>query len=694
MSLKTPLRGPIAQLTVTIAIPAGLPFAPPDRERRRVEIGGGVLLTAAGALVLIWLVAGVKTAALVVGGLIAVVVVLAAVASPLVALTLMVISEFSNISGVLKDNGLPGIATPLLVLGAISVLVAARSPEQRAKLASAPMAPVILLAVYIVSVVPAAILTTSAEETGVRMQELIRDGVFLIVVLLLAQLTRRPWAIAAMIVVPLIVIAALSVVNQLAFQDPDFAFRIARISKASGELVTTPRYSGPMEDSNFWGRVLILGLPLTLALAHRAGAARRKLPAAVWTVSVLLLLAAMYLTQSRGTLIAGFLAAGVWVVAAGPRVRRQSLLMIPVVALVMLLPGIGDRIVNVTTAFDDQPAYAKDPSLVQRAVAGQIARDIWVEHPIFGTGPATFASQVDNYAARKPDRLIGVTTAAHNLYLEILSETGVLGLFGWIVLIGGMLGISVRSILRLAAAPRDGPRGAPTRALAAAGFAALVGWSTASEFLHLALERTLWIVLALVALIYVMARERRPDAAEQAASAAAAVGLRRGTWSAAVLAVAGGAVGVVILYSLSQHLYTAVSTVTLTPAPGTFPSYTLDIRARRPVLPAYAAMIQADQSRSVLKVDAEPETGLITFTGTGATEDEAESRVQAALAAAPLSLHNYAADKEYTLLPVTPPLVTVERVYPPLAIVLAGAAVLVELIFGLAVLRLVRRRTT
>jgi O-antigen ligase len=692
-----PPRGPVdpgstGPYTVAIVLPV-LPFSEPGRERRRIEIGGGAVAVAGGALVLLALVAGTRTAALVVGGLLAVALVLAAALVPAVALVLLVVTEFANVSGVLIDNGLPGIATPLLGLGALSVLLATRSPQYRARFIGPPIAPAVLLAVYIVSVLPAAMVTVAPVLTGEKVSELVRDGVFLVVVLLLAQLSGRPWAIAAALVAPLVVISALSVVNQLFLQDPTAFFSFARISKASGELVTTPRYSGPMEDSNFWGRVLVLGLPFALALAQRAGAARRRLPAAFWAVSVLILLAGTYLTQSRGTLISAFVAAAIWVVAAGPRVRRQSLLLIPVIALVLLLPGIGDRIVNVSTAFDDQPAYAKDPSLVERAAAGEIAREIFAEHLILGTGPATFASEVDTYAARKPDRLIGVTTATHNLYLEIGSETGVVGLFGWAVLMGGVVLLAVRSLLRLAGVPPDGADGAPTRALAAAALAAVLGWSLASLFLHLALVRTLWIVLALIGLLHVMTRERRTTAAEQLASTVAARGLRTGLSVAATMAVAGGLVGGTILYNLSQQTYTGVARVTLTPAAGTFESYGLDIRSRRPVLPAYAAMIQGDQSRKVLKVDAEPATGLITFTGLGSTLDEAQRRVDAALAGAPRSLQRYGADKEYNLVTVTPPEVTVERMYPPLAIVLAGAAVMAELIFCLLVLRLMRQRT-
>ena len=314
---------------------------------------------------------------------------------------------------------------------------------------------------------------------------------------------------------------------------------------------------------------------------------------------------------------------------------------------------------------------------------------------MLGTGPATFASQLDEYAAREPDRLIGVTTAAHNLYLEILSETGIVGLAGWIVLMGGVVLLCVRSTVRLAGVP-PAARAAPTRGLAAGALGAVAAWSLASLFLHLALVRTLWIALVLIGLVHVMARERAASAGpvERHASAKAVAGLSRGLVVTAVMAVAGAAVGGAILSNLAEQRYTARAAQTLLPTPAVYESYALDVRSRTPVLPAYAAMLQGAQSRTMLKIDAEPKTGLVTFVSVGRSEREAVGRVASAVAAAPATLHRFGADRQYTLVDVSPTAVTTERIFPPQAVLLAGLAVGAELAFCLLVLRLWTRRMT
>jgi O-antigen ligase len=386
----------------------------------------------------------------------------------------------------------------------------------------------------------------------------------------------------------------------------------------------------------------------------------------------------------------------VWIVAAGPRVRRQAMVLLPLIAALLLVPGIGNRLLNVQEAFEDTPDYAKDPSIVERAAAGDIAKQIFADHPIFGTGPATFAAQLENYASRKPDRLIGVTTAAHNLYLEILSETGIVGLVGWIVLVGGMLVLCFLAIVRLAGVPLAAREGEPTRGLAAGALAAVIAWTLASLFLHLSLVRTLWIMFALIGLLHVMARERAAQAgpAERHATRMAVAGGRRGLVVLTVMAMAGAAVGGSILSNLATHRYTARAALTLLPTPEVYQAYALNLRARTPVLPAYAAMLQGAQSRAALKVDGEPKTGIITFVSVGGSAEEASDRVAAAVAGAPAALHRYGADRQYTLVDVSPTDVTSERVYPPLAVILAGLAVSVELVFCLLALRLWNRRHT
>jgi hypothetical protein len=273
-------------ITVSIALPP-LPFTGgPATERRRVELGSGTLLVALGSLALLALILGTTAATLVVAGVIGVGLVVAAVMVPAVALALLVVGEFANVSGVFVAHGLPGVFTPLLGIGLLSALVATRSAQNRARLASVPRAPALLLAVYIASVMPAVLISSDATATAEKVQELWSTGCP----------GARPGAGPA---------RRTAVGHrgddrgaarrhrrddraQPAVPAGDRGLLFARISKALGEATTTPRYAGPMEDSNFWGRVLVLGCRWR---SRCPPGHRREAPAAStgWIVSVLLL---------------------------------------------------------------------------------------------------------------------------------------------------------------------------------------------------------------------------------------------------------------------------------------------------------------------------------------------------------------------------------------------------------------------
>lgn len=653
----------------------------------------GALLLVLGALtVLVWSLLGTTVALLALGTIAGGGALVAALVRPAAAMILIVVSEFSNAGEVI---GVANFYTGSLVLGLLSALVALRDRELRARLRRVPLAPAVLLTCYLLSLLPAIYFAMVPVPVAASMTYLLKDSAVLVVVLLLGILVDRPWWIVAMIVMTLTVLATMTIINQVWLGAAPSTFGgFATVSQALGEAITTPRHSGPVSDSNFWGRDLILGLPLAYALAHRSMIAGRRLPQNGWLLSALLLLGGIYLTQSRGTQIAALAATVVWVIAAGPRVRRRALQVLPVLVLPILIPGVGNRLLNLDQAFQDAPSYAIDPSIVQRAAAQHIAAVIFQDRPLFGTGPGSFAWVLDLYASRTGDQLIGQTSAPHNLYLEIGSESGIVGLAGWAVLIGGMVVMATLSVLRLAGARQDGRLEAPTRALAAGVLAAVLGWSTASIFLHMAHLRPLLIVFALVGLVHTRTRAEAVDHSptQIAATARATRGLHRGALIGMTTVLVTGAFVAILLISLSGRQFTAQAQFVLLPSPGTYETYAIDVRNRVPVLPAYAGMIQNGQPASDVKVDADPIRGVITLISAGATREDAEGRLNAAIARAPADLAKFRGDKQYTLVPLARSEVTVESTYPPRTISITTAAVVAELGLIALVVQQFRRR--
>ncbi|MCX2932693.1 O-antigen ligase family protein [Mycobacterium sp. CVI_P3] len=590
---------------------------------------------------------------------------------PLLALSIMVVVEFTNLSGLVgARSGLP-IFPASLMLGVLAVALALRDPHARGRLNSWTVLCCGFLAVFLATQLVATIGSVDPGASFAGMYRLTVDCVFIVVVLALVQITGRPWTVATVIVVTLAAISALTVIDEVFFGGTASFGGLSTVTTASGEGITTLRYGGPLPDSNFWGRHLVMGLPMSAALLTRALRFRRPPAIAAWVAVLLILLAGTYLTQSRGTFLAAGAAILVWFAAAERPVRRWSLLMLPAGLAVFLVPGIGNRLV---AALDDVLRAKEhsnvDPSVLGRLAAQQEAWAMFGERPVFGFGPATFPEQVIQFAGRVAIAVREPTNAPHNLYAELAAESGVVGLLGWAVVVIGFIMVAVLGVMACPH-PRD-------RILAAAVCAAIVAWSVGSIGLHLAYFRTFGVVLALAAGVVPI----WPVPAEPLRR------LARGViaWSAAGLVGTTASLG--CLWATGSMVVTASQAVTLVPAgpiDGWY-SYALDVRSRIEQLYTFAILLE--ETGSNVQVVADPVRGVLTFSAMAETPDQARDEIQVAVAHADSALHGAIGYQQYYLYNVGSMTITRSRVDTAPAFVGAlGVGAATVIVTGVLLLR-------
>lgn len=594
---------------------------------------------------------------------------------PLLAAIIMVVIEVSNASGVLAPHGIPLFQVSML-LGVLAVGFALRDPQARSRLNAWTGVCAGLLAIYIATQAVAMIGTVDMAASVGGMRRTVIDCMFVMVLLLLIQMTAWPWTVAAAIVIPMAVLSVLTVVNQVVFAGTATFGGFSTVTTATGELVTTLRYGGPTPDSNFWGRHLVMGLGFASALLVRARRSGRRVGAMGWALMVLCLLAGTYMTQSRGTFLTAGIAFAVWISCSGPTFRRRSVLYLPLAtALFFAVPGVGNRLV---AAFQDLSEaavnYNVDPSVLGRLAAQQEAWMMFGERPYFGFGPATFAGQVVEFAGRVPVAVRVPADAPHNLYAQLAAESGINGLLGWAVM---MLGFLTVGILGIAQNPRS-----QDRVLAAAGIAAIVAWSFASIALHLSYFRTLGVVLALVA-----ASAPWPISGEAVRSFLRGLAV----WFAA--AVAGAVAFLLCLSWMSTPAVTATQRMTVMPAgpkDGWY-AYALDIRTRVEVLPTMALLMTAPESP--VAIEADPVRGVFTFTTTTESADEGRDAIQLAAAHAETALSTAIGYQQYSLQTIGSMRIVPAHQRPPLATWRAGGvAAGTVLVVGLLLSHVVARR--
>jgi len=119
------------------------------------------------------------------------------------------------------------------------------------------------------------------------------------------------------------------------------------------------------------------------------------------------------------------------------------------------------------------------------------------DHPIAGVGVRGFQHESKDYV-RQPGNLTSVEKIAeqpvvtHNIYLQQLAETGVVGLA---LLLALCAACAVAS--QLAAGRFEAAGDRAMAALARASTVAMIGLLTASAFISNSTDKRLWIVLAL-----------------------------------------------------------------------------------------------------------------------------------------------------------------------------------------------------
>jgi len=193
----------------------------------------------------------------------------------------------------------------------------------------------------------------------------------------------------------------------------------------------------------FFGPTLAMLSPLVLEHA------RRQWRPWAWAVSFALILGAVMIAGMRAGWLTMALVLGTYMslmLKRENRELRRTIFTIPVLAVIVLAvsyfssPLFQQRI-DVTRAFASGSEMALDESSMERLPIFRTALKMYREHPINGVGVRAFPkayliyAQPDDVHLRKSGGKSGATHA-HNVILEVMSDTGTIGLVGLLAALG------------------------------------------------------------------------------------------------------------------------------------------------------------------------------------------------------------------------------------------------------------------
>jgi O-antigen ligase len=264
------------------------------------------------------------------------------------------------------------------------------------------------------------------------------------------------------------------------------------------------RVTGTLGDPNEFAAVLVSALPLALALA--AGERQSPRMRALSLGAAILSVAGIALSLSRG----GLVALAVMLVA-GVMVAGRWRAIVAAIGLFVALAGVGYFLFAAPVAARER---------VSSSEGGTGRTDLWrvgwrmvEDRPLLGVGAGNYATASIRYLLRpgqlsRSDLIASTPKVAHNTYLHVLAELGVLGALAFL----GLIGFALASGLRAARA-FERHQDASMEMLSRAWLVALAGVLAADLFLSAEFSKQLWVLLALGPCLLAMARARTPGAA-------------------------------------------------------------------------------------------------------------------------------------------------------------------------------------
>jgi O-antigen ligase len=267
------------------------------------------------------------------------------------------------------------------------------------------------------------------------------------------------------------------------------------------------------QDYNAYGLVLVTVLPLAVwGMRHEPSGFLRL----VHALAVALLLVGVLQSKSRGALV-GIVVMGGVLFAAREWNRKWilPLILIGVVGLPLVAGDVVDRFATVFEIFTKGPGNLSGDAqnVMNRINYVRAGIPMFLEHPVTGVGSMNFPDQYLVYMPR--DSWWRVPRAAHNTYLQVVTETGLIGSIPFCLLLLWLFQASHGIHLRTHPNPERGgvdkPRAYPPDPLISTVsihiVASLTVFCTGIIFLAALTMDVFWILAGLVSALIVLHRE-------------------------------------------------------------------------------------------------------------------------------------------------------------------------------------------
>lgn len=341
----------------------------------------------------------------------------------------------------------------------------------------------------------------------------VKSGIIALIIAVVLK-SESSWRLAIWVLLAVgIILGTLSIIQfALGTYDNSYGgYAVAALNNISGSS-SGYRLGGPVGDPNYYAQMMLVMVPIALdRLWNEKRGLLRFL--AGWALGVCAF--AVILTYSRGGFVSMVVILVAWLTIFH-RGQLRYLMAVAVVALLLInvLPArFTERISTLTELLPGGSStpngVAQDLSLRGRTSELLVALQMFADHPVLGVGLGNYPLLYQQYAQRFGLEFRSEVRQAHNLYLEVASETGLLGFFSFAVLLWGIFSSIWRAQQSLA---RSGLTSISNMVVAYAF--GLLGFLIAALFIHAVYFRNFWVLVGIALAIPRMA-EIEIEAAEK-----------------------------------------------------------------------------------------------------------------------------------------------------------------------------------
>lgn len=225
----------------------------------------------------------------------------------------------------------------------------------------------------------------------------------------------------------------------------------------AAHFVVSPFY----RDHTSYGAVIAMYLPFLTMFSFNRFFSRKLKIISLGILGVMLL--GFILSYSRAAWLSIVIALGVWgIVKLKIRFKSIFITLVSVITLFLLLQtqiimkleqNSKQSSANMMTHISSMSNITTDASNLERINRWSCAIRMFIDKPIFGFGPGTYMFQYAPYQLNKDRTIISTNSAnggnAHSEYLGPLSESGIMGLLTYLLIIGIVIYTAVSTYARL-----------------------------------------------------------------------------------------------------------------------------------------------------------------------------------------------------------------------------------------------------